>query len=111
MGMRVAMVSNGVNQERGARKLGIDHYFDVIVGSVHVGFAKPDPKIFHIALSALDVAPDDAIMVGDDPELDVEGARGVGMRCAQVVCGDEYVAGPNAIKDLWGVIDILSRDV
>jgi len=60
MGMSVAIVSNGVNQEQTARLLGIDEHLDPIIGSVHVGFAKPSPEIFHLALSALGIRPEEA---------------------------------------------------
>ena len=108
MGKRMAIVSNGVNQERTAVRLGIDGYFAHVVGSVHVGFAKPHRGIFDLALSALDVSAEDAIMVGDNWEADVLGARGVGMRCLHVVRDDEDASGPNTISDLYGVIDLLT---
>jgi putative hydrolase of the HAD superfamily len=40
---------------------------------------KPDPSIFRAALDRLGVAPENAAMVGDSPEDDVEGARALGM--------------------------------
>ena len=108
MGLLVAIVSNGASQEAVSTKLGIDKYCDPIIGSVHVGFAKPAPEIFHLALNALEVGPDEAIMVGDNWEVDVVGARGVGMRGIHIVRGDEESPGPDLIKDLWGVVDILT---
>jgi HAD superfamily hydrolase (TIGR01509 family) len=107
MGMPMAMVSNGVNQAETASRLGIDEYLDPIIGSLHVGFAKPSPEIFHLALSALGIGPEETIMVGDDWGDDVLGANGVGMRGVHLVRGDKDSPGPDAIKDLWGVIDIL----
>ena len=109
MSIQVAMVSNGVNRDRTARWLGIDEYLDPIIGSLHVGFAKPSPKIFHLALSALGIGPEEAIMVGDEWEADVLGAGGVRMRGVHLVRGDEESPGSDAIKDLRGVIDILSK--
>ena len=109
MGMQMAIVSNGVNQERTARRLGIDGYFNRIVGSVHVGFAKPSPEIFHLALSAFGIGPEAAIMVGDNWEADVLGAGRMGMGSVHIVRGNEDAVGPDTIKDLWGVIDILTQ--
>ena len=109
-GTRMAIVSNGVNQERTAKQLDVDEYFDHIIGSVHVGFAKPDAEIFRLALSALGVGPEEAIMVGDNWEADVLGGRAVGMRCLHVVRDDEDASGPNTISDLYGVIDLLTGD-
>ena len=107
-GTKMAIVSNGVNQERTARQLDVDEYFFDIIGSVHVGFAKPDPEIFRLALSALGVGPEEAIMVGDNWEADVLGGRAVGMRCLHVVRDDEDASAPDTINDLYGVIDLLT---
>ena len=109
MGMQMAIVSDGVNQERTAGRLGIDGYFHRIVGSVHVGFTKPSPEIFHLALSALRIEPEKAIMVGDNWEADILGGRGIGMRSVHIIRGNEDPVGPDTIKELWNVIDILTQ--
>ncbi|MCZ7526221.1 MAG: HAD family hydrolase [Acidimicrobiia bacterium] len=51
-----------------------------IVDSGVVGVAKPDPRIFRIALEALGVEASRAVHVGDTPEADVLGARAAGVR-------------------------------
>ena len=109
MGLLVAIVSNGVSQEEVSARLGIDVYCDPIIGSVHVGYAKPAPEIFHLALNALAVGPEEAIMVGDNWEVDVLGARGVGLRGIHIARGDEESPGIDSIKDLWGVVDIVTE--
>jgi len=43
---------------------------DHVVLSYEVGFAKPDPQIFQIALDRCGVAADEALMVGDSAEND-----------------------------------------
>jgi putative hydrolase of the HAD superfamily len=53
--------------------------------SDEVGVRKPAPEIFHLTLRHLGVPPHRAVHVGDDPVLDVEGARAAGMRVIQVV--------------------------
>lgn len=51
-----------------------------ILDSSVVGVAKPDPRIFEIALERLGgVAPDRAIHVGDTPAADAAGARAAGI--------------------------------
>ncbi len=53
---------------------------DAILDSSVVGAAKPDPRIFEIALERLGgVAPDRAIHVGDTPAADADGARAAGI--------------------------------
>jgi putative hydrolase of the HAD superfamily len=50
-----------------------------ILDSTVVGVAKPDPRIFELALEALDVSAERAMHVGDTPGADVEGARAAGV--------------------------------
>ncbi|MEN1967139.1 HAD family hydrolase [Lentibacillus sp. N15] len=54
-------------------------YFDHIVVSGAFGKGKPDPAIFSYALEILEVAPDEAIMVGDNLMTDILGASRTGM--------------------------------
>jgi putative hydrolase of the HAD superfamily len=53
---------------------------DIVIDSTAVDVAKPDPRIFHIALDAMRLAPEDAWYVGDTPSFDVVGARAAGLR-------------------------------
>ncbi len=46
--------------------------------------AKPAPQIFHAACARLGLPPDAVLHVGDDPELDVAGARAAGLRTAWI---------------------------
>ena len=53
---------------------------DVALGSRAHGWTKPHRTIFEAVLRELDVAPEEAAMVGDSPEDDIDGARALGMR-------------------------------
>ena len=53
---------------------------DAGISSFFHGKTKPHASIFRAVLDLLDVGPDDAVMVGDTVEDDVEGARAIGMR-------------------------------
>jgi putative hydrolase of the HAD superfamily len=53
---------------------------DAAVGSRAHGRTKPHPSIFVAALRALGLSADEAVMVGDSFEDDIEGARALGMR-------------------------------
>ena len=57
------------------------------VSSAEHGFLKPHRSIFDAALAALDVAADEAVMVGDSVKHDIEGARRAGMRAIHVTRG------------------------
>ena len=51
----------------------------MIIDSHIVGVAKPDPRIFQIALERIGVGPDEARFAGDIYSIDVEGARAAGI--------------------------------
>jgi putative hydrolase of the HAD superfamily len=58
----------------------LDRFFDIIVCSEEVGFNKPDPKIFQYALTKAGTTAEHSFMIGDDYEVDILGAEGVGMK-------------------------------
>lgn len=53
---------------------------DTILDSEVVGFNKPDPRFFQLALDRLGARPDQAIHVGDTVRADVRGAQAAGIR-------------------------------
>ena len=74
---RLFTASNG-NADLG--RIGLAHYFERSVAARQVGALKPDPLMFHKVIEGTDLRTGEVVYVGDDPELDVEGARGAGMR-------------------------------
>ncbi len=58
--------------------------FDVMIISAEVGLAKPDPRIYRLALEQLEVAPAESVFLDDFPE-NVAGARAVGMQAIQFI--------------------------
>ena len=79
--------------------LGLDHFVDHVVTSYSTGWEKPHPAMFKRALAEAGIAASEACMVGDDLELDVAGAKGVGMRAIWVRAG-AVAATHNARPDL-----------
>jgi HAD superfamily hydrolase (TIGR01662 family) len=78
-GLKIGLVSNTSRDlDAFVRHFGID--VDAWVASGSHGKVKPSPLIFAAALELLEVAAEDAVMVGDSIEDDVEGARACGMR-------------------------------
>jgi putative hydrolase of the HAD superfamily len=59
--------------------LGLSDWLKVMVTSQEVGSNKPQPEIFLAALKEAGVKPSEAIYVGDQYQIDVVGANGVGM--------------------------------
>jgi putative hydrolase of the HAD superfamily len=58
--------------------------FETVVVSDEVGWRKPSPVIFELALRRMGTAPGDALFVGDRADIDVAGAQGVGMAAAWI---------------------------
>lgn len=58
---------------------GLDVYFDEVFTSETIGYNKPHQKIFEWAITAVNAKKDDCIMIGDDQEVDIEGARRFGI--------------------------------
>jgi len=69
-------------------------HFQVTTFSDECGIRKPDPEIFLLTLRRVGVSPEEAVHVGDDPVLDVEGARDAGMGVIQVAA-DGRATGPS----------------
>lgn len=61
-------------------KLGLEPYLSFVITSQEVGADKPEPPIFLAALKRAMVKAEEAIHVGDHYNVDVAGARGVGIR-------------------------------
>jgi len=75
------------------KRIGIDHYFELILTARAVGHAKPDARIFSALLAGAALAPGDLLHVGDEPLADVEGPRGAGIDAVWINrCGQEWPA-------------------
>jgi putative hydrolase of the HAD superfamily len=73
-------------------KSGLLSLFRVLTFSDECGVRKPASEMFLRTLGELGVAPAAAVHVGDDPILDVEGARDAGMRVIQVTADGRATA-------------------
>lgn len=78
---RLFTASNG-NADLG--KIGIAHFFERTIAARHVGALKPDPTIFRKVIEGTDLQAREVVYVGDDPVLDVAGARAAGMQAIWV---------------------------
>lgn len=77
---KTALLSNSTNdlRKRIADQWHFEDAFDTMVISAEVGLAKPDPRIFRLAVERLGVQAHEAVFV-DDFQKNVEAAMGVGM--------------------------------
>jgi YjjG family noncanonical pyrimidine nucleotidase len=78
----VAIVTNNLLEEQQDKLqyCGLAPMVDSLIASEDVGFSKPDPEIFRIALERAGVSADRAVMLGDSWENDVAGAHAAGIR-------------------------------
>jgi HAD superfamily hydrolase (TIGR01549 family) len=101
-GLKLGLVSNGV---RDLDEFVLHHGLDVdaaVCSRAH-GRIKPHETIFRAALERLDVQPEEAAMVGDSPEDDVEGARALGMRAFLVDRENRYPDVEGRLADLYAL--------
>ena len=60
---KLGIIANQIpGAEKRLEEMGIRRYFDVIVSSAEEGVAKPDPRIFNIALIRASCTPEQAVM-------------------------------------------------
>ena len=110
---RLGLVTNGLDrvQRSRLRVARLERYFDVVVTSESSGFAKPDPRILHVALEALGVSASEALYVGDDLRIDGAAARAAGMAFVWMdrfgVPDDVDTGGPR-VRGLREVVDLLA---
>jgi putative hydrolase of the HAD superfamily len=96
--------------------IGLAHHFNGWVSAPQLGVAKPDTAIFLAGCRELGVAPWDAVYVGDDVLLDVQGAQDAGMRGVWMNRNGsrkdvEHGVTPDAtVRDFDGLLDWLKRE-
>lgn len=74
------VLSNGTTRlRRDLHALDLYDEFDVIFNTAELGVAKPDPAVFELVLRQLGIDAEQALFI-DDLEINVEGARAVGLR-------------------------------
>ena len=79
-GYSLALISNAPpDTAQVVEALGLTRYPSPVVISGVVGFSKPHPEIFRIALRQANVSPNQTVHVGDLYEADVIGARSAGI--------------------------------
>ncbi len=77
---RLHIITNGFNevQFRKLKNSGIKHFFEKVVTSDNAGSQKPNMKIFEYALTSVNARKNESLMIGDDWEIDIMGAKGYG---------------------------------
>lgn len=88
---------------------GIGKYFDVVVASAEAGCAKPDLKLFNLALEQAGCKPNEAVMIGDRLDNDIVPAKQLGMKTIWVRQGfAKYQSISNETEKPDFIIDSIS---
>ena len=102
------LISNvGQEIDSYCRELGFELFLDFKVTSFEVGYDKPRPEIFRLALDKAGVKAGDSIFIGDVYEQDIVGARGVGMKPILISRNGATAYDCIVISDLSQVLDHL----
>ena len=100
-GLRLGIVSNFDGRlTRICEGLRIATLFETLVMSGRVGYAKPDPRIFAVALARLGVTAEQAAHVGDSEHEDISGARAAGLRALLIQRNGPQAGTHERISDL-----------
>lgn len=100
---KVGLLSNAWDDLRETmhNRWDMDRLFDEMVISAEVGYVKPDPRVFQIALQRMGVEAPEAVFV-DDMQVNVEAARQLGMAAIQFTDTRQTLA---ELHDLLGLVD------
>jgi putative hydrolase of the HAD superfamily len=111
-GLRQAIVSDIDTREAEnmLETFGIRECFEHVTTSEAVGHTKPDERMFRDALEALEVAPGQALVVGDRHSHDVAGAAALGVAAAGYGEGGWGPEADHEISDLRELLDVLGLE-
>ena len=80
-GWRIGVLTNGSTPQQNSKleQIGLADLVDVVCTSQSLGHSKPAVQAYHLTCEALGVEPAEALMIGDNLDLDVLGARAAGL--------------------------------
>ena len=91
-GLRTAALTNNwVNEDQTQKMDALRAEFDVFVESAKVGMRKPDPRIYQLACTQLEVEPSEAVFL-DDIGTNLKAARALGITTIKVDDADAALA-------------------
>jgi len=78
---------------------------DRVVISARVGYRKPASEFFREMARAADFEPGEIVFVGDDVDIDYEGARRAGLRAILLAPGRQDSGVQSVVTDLQGILE------
>ena len=80
-------------------RFGLLEYLPVRVYSCVFGMVKPHPSIYRYALDKLDVAPAEAVFIGDKLPVDIAGPQKIGMKAVLIASPFREVENSEIVPD------------
>lgn len=116
-GRRVGLISNtmwpGEHHHEDLERFGLASLIEVEIYSADRNAWKPSPRVFNLALDALDVTPERTLFVGDNPVDDIIGARNSGLDAVWITTGEYPIEAGGAadaiIRELPDLVQVLHR--
>jgi putative hydrolase of the HAD superfamily len=102
------IITNGFEEVQFAKlkNSGMNRYFTSVITSEEARSKKPDPEIFQYALNKTKASVKDCIMVGDDLEVDIAGARQMGID-QLYVNHDRKIHNENVTLEVFSLEEII----
>lgn len=100
------IITNGFKEVQHGKlnKSGISSYFLTVTNSEIVGVKKPNRKIFDHALSIAQTDVENSLMIGDNLEADILGAKNIGM---DAICFNYHkVDVPDGILEIQHLLEL-----
>ena len=120
LGYKLGVITDGIAVKQWEKliRLGLQHFFDVVVISEEIDKKKPDSQVFKIAAEKIGCRPEEAMMVGDRIDKDILGANRAGMITIQIMkgkYGGQIPRNPDeepdyVISSLKEILEILKLD-
>lgn len=116
MGVKLGMLTNGgsKSQRDKLQNTPLAPYFDKILIGGDLPAEKPHAEAYHAICAALDVAPSEAIYVGDHPYNDVEGSKKAGLTAVWIPYVKPYptdALAPDYTIDRLGEIPAIVKEL
>ena len=88
-GIKIAIGSSSKNAKMILEKVGLVHAFDAIADGTDIKKSKPDPEVFLIAATRLQVEPENCVVI-EDAEAGIDAALAAGMKAVGVGSAATY---------------------
>ena len=105
-GYLLAIGSSSKNTRQILAQLGLEHFFDAVADGTQITRSKPDPEVFLLAASLLDISPEQAIVI-EDAESGVQAAETGHFRVIGIRSRENDPNSDITIKKLSDLTEIL----